>query len=165
MASRQASRLLFGKNPRQTLLRASVLVAAAIVLFGFILLPVRLQGISMLPTYREGGVNFANRLAYIWHEPRRGDVVAIRMAGLHAVYVKRVVGLPGERLAILSGTVLVNGEPLVEPSVVYRAPWTLPQFTLGSDEYFVVGDNRAMPIQNHDLGRVSRDRIAGRMLF
>ena len=51
----------------------------------------------MLPTYRDHGVNFVNRLAYVFHEPRRGDVVAIRtLAGEHVMYMKRIVGLPGE---------------------------------------------------------------------
>ena len=80
----------------------------------------------MLPTYNDGGLNFANRAAYWWRDPARGDAVAIRMAGEHVVYVKRIVGLPRERIAIIAGVVLVNDEPLIEPTVVYRAPWDVP---------------------------------------
>ena len=87
------------------------------------------------------------------------------MAGEHVVYVKRIVGLPRERIAIVAGVVLVNDEPLIEPAVVYKAPWNVPAVTLGDDEYFVIGDNRAMAMQNHDFGRASRDRIVGKMLF
>ena len=159
------NRLLFGSNPRATLIRAAAIVAAAFVLFRYALLPVRLQGISMLPTYSEGAINFANRLSLWLREPARGDVVAIRMAGPNLVYVKRIVGLPGERVEIVMGTVLIDGEPLVEPTVVFRAPWNLPPFTVGDDEYFVVGDNRGMAIENHDLGRATRDRVVGRLLF
>lgn len=157
--------LLFGTNRRVTLIRAGVLAAAAALLFGFVLLPVRLQGISMLPTYQDGAFNFANRLAYLWSSPSRGDVVAIRMAGPRVLYVKRVVGLPGEHVEITMGVVTIDGQPLIEPTVHARAPWNVPGVTLGTDEYFVVGDNRAMPAQNHDFGRVKRDRILGRMLF
>jgi signal peptidase I len=52
----------------------------------------------MLPTYREGTINFANRAAYWLRDPRRGDAVAIRMAGPGVIYVKRIVGLPRERI-------------------------------------------------------------------
>ena len=156
---------ILGRNPRLTLIRASALIVSAIVLFGFVLLPVRLHGISMLPTYNDGRLNFANRAAYWWREPARGDAVAIRMAGEHVVYVKRIVGLPRERIAIIAGVVLVNDEPLVEPAVVYKAPWNVPAFTLGDGEYFLIGDNRAMAAQNHDFGTTTRARVVGKMLF
>ena len=119
----------------------------------------------MLPTYRDGALNFANRLTFLWRRPSRGDVVAIRMAGPRVLYVKRIIGLPGERVEIAIGTVLVDGQPLVEPTVVYKSPWNVPAVTLGDDEYFVVGNNRAMAARNHDFGLVKRERIVGRMLF
>jgi signal peptidase I len=159
------NRLILGTHLRQTLIRAAVLVATAVVLFGYVLIPVRLSGISMLPTYRDGAMNFANRLAYLARNPARGDVVAIRMAGPSVLYVKRIVGLPGERVQIDMGVVLVNGEPVREPAVRYRTAWNLPVFTVGSEEYFVMGDNRAMAIEDHDLGRARRDRLVGKMLF
>jgi signal peptidase I len=158
-------RLLFGPNPRVTLARAAAIATLSVVMFRYVLLPVRLQGISMLPTYQDGAMNFANRAAYWFGTPHRGDVVAIRMAGPSVVYVKRVIGLPGETVEIAMGTVTINGSPLVEPSVVDRLPWNLDAFTLGPDEYFVVGDNRSMRIENHDLGLASRERIVGKLLF
>ena len=158
-------RAVAGSHPRAALLRSAALVVAAIVVFGFVLKPVRLEGISMLPTYKDGDFDFANRLAYLWHEPARGDVVAIRMAGPSVLYVKRIVGLPHETIAIDAGVVLIDGEPLVEPAVVLKAPWTMPAVTLGDREYFVIGDNRSMAMRNHDFGRASRDRIIGKMVF
>lgn len=155
---------VLGANPRAALVRIAILIGAAIVIFGFILLPVRMEGISMLPTY-SGGIDFANRWAYSWHPPERGDVVALRMAGPGVVYVKRIVGLPGERLEIAAGVVLIDGEPLVEPHVAHKQPWTMPELTLGADEYFVIGDNRGMAMRNHDFGRAPRARIIGRMIF
>ena len=157
--------IFLGSNPRVTLLRGAALILTAVVVFGYILLPIRLQGISMLPTYSDGTLNFANRLAFWWREPARGDVVAIRMAGPGVMYVKRIIGLPRERIEIVMGVVTIDGEPLVEPTVVYKAPWNLPAFTLGENEYLVIGDNRAMAMENHDFGRASRDRIVGKMLF
>jgi len=154
-----------GRNPRATLLRASIMICTAVLVFGWMLVPLRLSGISMLPTYQDGTLNFANRTAYWVGEPARGDVVAIRMAGPHAFYVKRIIGMPGERIEIVAGAVTVNDEVLLEPTVTRRAPWTLAPVTLAPGEYFVVGDNRSMRIENHDLGRVSRRRIVGKLLF
>jgi len=157
--------LVIGRDPRRTLLRAAVLVVASYVVFGWLLLPLRLSGISMEPTYHDGAFAFANRASYWFRAPARGDVVALRMAGLHLVYVKRIVGLPGERVAIVDGTVLINGAPLPEPTVVRRLPWTMAPVDVAADEYFVVGDNRSMTIENHSLGRVKRARLVGRLLF
>jgi signal peptidase I len=159
------SDVIIGRNPRATLMSAAALIVVASVVFGWILLPLRLSGISMLPTYRDGTMNFANRAAYWFREPGRGEVVAIRMAGEHAVYVKRTVGLPGERFEIVQGTVVINGEPLIEPAVARRAPWNLAPVTVGADEYFVIGDNRSMAMEHHEFGRVKRQRIVGKLLF
>ena len=156
---------VIGRNPRATLLRVGLIIGTALVVFGWILVPLRLSGISMLPTYRDGTFNFANRAAYWMREPARGDVVAIRMAGPNAVYVKRIIAMPGERIEIVAGTVTVNDEVLLEPTVTRRAPWNLAPVTLAPGEFFVVGDNRSMKIENHDLGRVSRRRIIGKLLF
>ena len=156
---------IVGRNPRATLVRSAVLIGLATVVFGWILVPLRLSGISMLPTYEGGTLNFANRASYWTREPARGDVVAIRMAGPHAFYVKRIVGMPGERVEIVAGTVRVNEEVLLEPTVVRRAPWNMAPVDLAPGEFFVVGDNRSMKIENHDLGRVSRRRIVGKLLF
>jgi len=150
---------------RAVLVRSVILIVGAYIVFGYVLLPIRLQGISMEPTYTDGGIDFANRLAYAWREPQRGDAVAIRMAGPSVVYIKRIVGLPGERIEIVMGVVSVNGEPLVEPNVARKSPWNLAPVTLGAGEYFVIGDNRAMRIEDHDFGRTTRDRIIGKMLF
>lgn len=156
---------IIGRNPRATLVRIAVLVCVAAAVFGWILTPLRLSGISMLPTYDGGTLNFANRAAYWMREPARGDVVAIRMAGPNVMYVKRIIAMPGERVEIVYGTVTINGEPLIEPTVKRRAPWNLAPVSLGPDEFFVIGDNRSMKIENHDLGRVNRTRIVGKLLF
>jgi signal peptidase I len=158
-------RVAFGANPRRTLVRIIVLAAVSLVTFHWVLIPVRTQGISMRPTYESGRLNFFNRLAFVRHGPERGDIIAIRLAGPHVVYVKRVIGLPGERLSIGRGQVYINGSPLVEPYVRNRLPWDVPEVTLTGSEYYVIGDNRTMRAADHDFGRVDADRILGRILF
>jgi signal peptidase I len=158
-------RILFGTNPRATIARSLTIIAVASIVLRFVLLPVRLQGISMLPTYEDGEINFANRLAYAFKMPKRGDVVAIRMAGESVVYVKRIIGLPHEEVRCARGTVLINGEALVEPTVRYKIPWNMNPMTLGADEYFLVGDNRSMDIFNHDFGKAMREKIVGKLIY
>src|SRR3989440_12938563 len=101
--------VIIGRNPRVTLVRIVVLVVACIVVSKYVLLPIRIEGGSMLPTYHNG-VNFVNRLAYLSHEPRRGDVIGIRLAGHSIMFLKRIVGLPGETVAFHRGRVYINGE-------------------------------------------------------
>jgi signal peptidase I len=157
--------VLIGRNPKVTLARAVVLAAACFLVFKFILLPARVEGISMLPTYRDHSINFVNRLAYLWHPPRRGDVVGIRLAGPHVMYMKRIIGLPGETVAFVHGRVLINGQPLNEPYEKYTCHWNLPSVKLGANQYFVVGDNRTMPAADQIFGEPMRDRIIGKLLL
>src|SRR5579872_3664149 len=90
--------ILIGRKPKWTLIRLSAIIFGTLVLFGFVLIPIRVTGISMYPTYPDRRINFINRLAYVNHEPRRGDVVGISLAGEHLMLMKRIVGLPGETI-------------------------------------------------------------------
>jgi signal peptidase I len=158
-------RYIVGATPRRTAVRILVLIALSIVTFTWVLIPIRGYGISMQPAYEPGSFNFANRIAYAIRSPRRGDVVAIRFAGGRVLLVKRIVGLPGERVEIREGIVHANGEPLDEPYVRLRRPWNVEEVALGSREYFVIGDNRSMGERDHDFGRVDRSRIVGPLVF
>ena len=142
-----------------------MLAAVSFITLKWLFIPIRTQGSSMLPTYAPGRLNLVNRLAYQAVAPSRGDVVAIEMAGPHVLYVKRVIGLPGERVAVRAGRVEINGTPLDEPYVRHRKPWDVSEVTLSTREYFVMGDNRGMSAGEHDFGRVDVGRILGRVIF
>jgi signal peptidase I len=156
--------LLVGRSAGRSLLRG--LVIAVVLLLGsqLLLTPVRAHGISMFPTYDEGQLLLANRLAYRLGPVQRGDVVAITLKGGQAVLVKRIVGLPGERVRIVAGQVFVDDRPLDEPYCRYRLPWNIQEATLGPDEVYVIGDNRSMLEKHHDFGRAPISRILGRMI-
>lgn len=142
-----------------------VLAGVALITFRWVLIPIRTEGPSMLPTYTSDSFNLVNRLGFAFGEPSRGDVVAIRLAGPSVVLVKRVIGLPGERVRFDSGVVYINGVPLDEPYVRERRPWEVPEVTLGPREYFAVGDNRGMSAGLHSFGAVDRARILGKVVF
>jgi signal peptidase I len=158
-------RLVFGANPRRTAVRVLVLASLSFVTFRWVLIPVRAEGISMLPTYDSGSLKFVNRLAYMSETPSRGDIVAIKLAGPHVLYVKRIIALPGERISLSAGQVYINGMPLPEPYVRNKSGWDVPEVTLTTREYFVIGDNRGMRAKDHDFGRVDVSRIAGKVVF
>lgn len=120
----------------------------------------------MSPTYQNGEINFINRLAYLRHEPQRGDVVGVRFSGVHLMYVKRIVALPGESIAFAHGHIYINGELLAEPYLKFPSHnWEAPPRQLGPQEYYVVGDNRSMTFANHEKGAAERSRIIGRILL
>jgi signal peptidase I len=156
---------VFGENPRRTAVRVLVLAATSFLTFKFLLIPIRTEGSSMLPTYAPDKLNLVNRFAYSAAKPVRGDVVAIQIAGPNVLYVKRVVGLPGERVTVRAGTVFINDSPLAEPYVKHRRAWDVTEVTLGAREYFVIGDNRGMSAADHDFGRVELTRILGKVVF
>src|SRR6266508_1534222 len=102
--------ILIGRRPKWTLVRIAVLVVTCYLIFGFLVLVIRIQGPSMLPAYRTGGINLVNRLAYVRHEPCRGDVVAIRLSGAEYTPREFVQDLTHVRL---------NFDRLARPSVMY----------------------------------------------
>ena len=92
-------------------------------------------------------------------------MVSIRFAGNHVMYMKRIVGLPGETVSFVAGHIIIDGDLLAEPYERPGCDWNVPPVQLGSDEYYVVGDNRTMPAENHVFGKVARDHIIGRVLL
>jgi signal peptidase I len=167
--------VLIGRNPRMTLVRVAFWVVACFLIFKIVLVRVEVSGISMLPTYQDHAKNWINRLAYIRHEPRRGDIVAIRFSRAgspaihleppHIMLVKRIIGLPGETVAFSDGHVLINDVVLAEPYEKFPCDWNRPPVKLAPDEYFVVGDNRSMPESDHYFGVCKRYQIVGKILL
>jgi signal peptidase I len=157
--------VLVGRYPQRTAVRILVLIVVSVVVFRFVLLPIRVEGMSMMPTYKEYRPNFVNRLAFIFHPPQRGDVIAISTSGHSIMYMKRIIGLPGESVAFHNGRAIINGKVLEERYVKYSCDWEIAPRILGPDEYYCVGDNRAMPARDHYKGVASRRKIVGKVLL
>ena len=150
--------MAIGRNPRTTLVRLAITLVIVFVGFRMSIQPILVQGISMQPTYRDGQRRFLNKLAYRSAPPQRGDVIGIQEAGKQVLLLKRVIGLPGERLRIVQGTVLINGKLLEEP---YLLP---PTNGLQDGDHYVIGDNRSMRQDDHYFGIVNQNRIVGRLM-
>lgn len=155
-----------GRSLPRTLLRAVAWALLALVVFRHLLIPVRVYGPSMEPAFPSGSVNLVSTLRYRrGRAPARGEVVAVAMAGRRVMLLKRVIGLPGETVAIAGGVVYLDGRPLDEPYVRYNAGWDRPPVRLEADEYFLIGDNRGMPAEAHTFGRARRGRLVGSPVF
>jgi len=158
-------RLLIGKYPKRTLARTVIIAGLLFFTSRFILIPVSIKGKSMEPTYNSGAFTFINRLSYLFKQPERGDIVAIRFSGGSVMLLKRILAVPGETMEFQDGTLYVNGKAVEEPYVVRQGSWTRPADRAREDEYFVAGDNRSMDIRYHSQGFVDEARIMGRPLF
>ena len=163
--------VLIGRRPKATLQRVVVLAAVCFVTFKFILLPVRVDGISMEPTYHNNAINGVYRLAYKFHEPRRGDIVGVRFSDPGAfaapsqMLMKRIIALPGETISFHNGVAFIDGHRLSEPYLKYSCDWEDGPFTCGPNQFYIVGDNRSMAVSQHTHGRVERERIVGKILL
>ncbi|QDT67454.1 Signal peptidase I V [Planctomycetes bacterium MalM25] len=131
------------------LLASLVLAVQTFVALGW-LRPVEVAGDSMAPSHADGGRLLVRR----WGLPRRWDVVVLRSPNdAQQLLVKRVIGLPGEEITLREGRVQIDGQPLGNPpevAGVYYGAMGHPVWRLGTDEWFVVGDNQPVSIDSRN---------------
>src|ERR1043166_5216037 len=128
-------RLVFGPNPTRTLRRVLIWTTCTLVLFHYLLVPIKVIGASMTPTYRDGAVNLINRLAYAHKAPKRGDVVVLHDG--EDLILKRIIAVPGETVTLEGGRICINGAPLHDQFSFEFIPADFERLVLGPDEYFV----------------------------
>jgi signal peptidase I len=154
---------------------AEVIVLAVILYFGisFAVQAVHVEGLSMFATLDDNDYLIANKIDYRLHNPQRGDIIILRPPTDNSKdFIKRIIALPGERLLIRSGFVYINGHKLDEPYLPEE--WTIDTSwpannpsgqVMGSNEYFVMGDNRNRSQDSRIFGPITRDRIDGKAWF
>lgn len=137
-----------------------LLIAAAF----FVRTP-HVDGMSMEPRVHPGEFVVINTLAYRFRPVRRGDVVAFRHdAPNPETYIKRVIGLPGERIEIRDGIVSVNGRTIAEPYVRFRDRRSAPPVVVPPHAYYVLGDNRTDSDDSRDWGVLAEHDVVGRAI-
>ena len=147
------------------LIRVVVVAILAYLIFGHLCIPMRLNGSSMEPIYHDGGVNFCWTPSYWFKNPKRGDVVMVRLAGKKIMFLKRIVAFEGETVEFKDGKILIDGKEINEPYVRFQCDWNLPSRKVETGNVYVVGDNRDMNIDNHIFGQTSVKRIVGKPLW
>ncbi len=134
----------------------------------FLYQPVKVEGTSMMPGLADQERIFINKFLYRFEAIERGDVVVFRYPGDPSKnYIKRVVGVPGDRVEILRGAVVVNGSRLAEPYVPaeFRDERSMSEIVVPQGGYFVLGDHRNLSSDSRDFGVVEREAIFGKAVF
>lgn len=137
--------------------------------YQFLARPFLVLGASMEPNFHNGNYLIVDVISYRFGEPQRGDVIIFRYPGdLTTFYIKRIIGLPGDTVSFSGNRIIVNGESLEEgylpPDIATETP-TKTEFYLGSDEYFVMGDNRVASYDSRNWGPLPKKDIIGVVKF
>lgn len=154
-------RFFFPHFDKKYAVRLIVVACVGYLIFGYLLIPLRIQGLSMDPTYRDGSFALCWRPQYLFSPPERFAVVTVRFSGRSVMLLKRVVALPGETVEFRKGLLYVNGDLLEEPYVRHHSTWDLPPRTVASGHVYVIGDNRGTAMDRHRFGEIDMQRIVG----
>lgn len=146
----------------------------SLIINKFIVESTEVIGESMLPTFKPGEKLLLNKFSYVLGKPKRGDLVVFLPDNEGKNYIKRIIALPGETIDIKDGKVYINGELLDESlyltdSVVTNQLYNGKDFpyTLGSEEYFAMGDNRgnSFDCRSEEIGALTVARMRGKVLM
>lgn len=152
-------RWLLGSRPHRALLRALGIVLVGAFLLQTMVLPLRVDGNSMEPSFHSREFLLAERLSYRFRTPQVSDVVAIKTNQNGVTILKRIIAGPGDTVAMSEGRLSVNGVWLSESYAKTTDGWSMAPISLGVDEYWVIGDNRSVSV----FGKVHRGNILGKV--
>ena len=143
-----------------------IAVVAVVLVRTFIIQPFVVSGASMEPSFYNGNYLLIDELTYRFREPERGEVVVFKYPGDRAsFYIKRVIGLPGEKITLNDGKIFVysGDDRRVLMETYLSREFTSGSFevSLGSDQYFVMGDNRNFSFDSRSWGPLSRKDVIG----
>lgn len=143
----------------------TALISLGIFLFVYVFLvqPHKVQGVSMEPTFENGELLLTEKISYKVSRVGRGDVVVFAAPVDKKVdFIKRVVGLPSDHIEIKDKNVYINGLKLDEPYVSAPTAGDV-NLTIGTDEFFVLGDNRGASSDSRSFGPIQRKGIKGKV--
>lgn len=165
----EEKRLTLGQEILQMSIYLLIVLCVTFLLLHYVGQRTRVQGDSMRPTLHNGDNLIVDKLSYRFQDPQRYDIIVFPYEHrAKTYYIKRIIGLPGERVRIDGdGTIYINGEVLEEnygAEVILNPGRAVTEITLGKDEYFVLGDNRNNSSDSRDpsVGNIHRDRIIGK---
>lgn len=180
-AKKEKKKLVWWQEALSWLAYLLAAVVLASLIRGLLIEPVRVDGSSMIDTLIDGEVMLVTKPEVLLGKLDRGDVVIVRFPDRsqttsfrlaapldisltsHTLFVKRLVALPGDSVAMLGGVLYVNDKPVDEPFINYPARADYGRRVLGEDQYMVMGDNRAgsHDSRSADVGPISKDMIMG----
>jgi len=136
-----------GSSVARELLETAVLTIAIFLIVRVALQNFKVEGESMEPNLHNGEYILVNKVDYLLHSPQRGDIIVFRAVPANQPdrdFIKRIVGLPGDTVAIHNETVYINGHQLPESYIdrFHRPEYAFPSERVPLGDYFVLGDNR-----------------------
>jgi signal peptidase I len=150
---------------------ALLIVLVVLPVRAFVISPFVVDGESMYPTFENLDYLIIDEISYRFTDPKRGDVIVFRYPkDPNVFYIKRIIGLPGEIVSIAHGKVTVKNSAgveltLPEPYVTTEDATYSKSVSLGTDEYFVMGDNRPNSSDSRVWGALPAKDIVGRALL
>ncbi len=153
------------RSPRRRFARDLFCGAAMILVLHLYVVQISVvRGHSMRPSLCDGDRLVVDRLAYELADVDRFDVVVLRYPADPTIdFVKRVIGLPGDRVRIDRGTIYVNDVPIAE-AFAHVADWAvMRECVVPANSYFVLGDNRPISCDSREFGVVGRELLKGRV--
>jgi signal peptidase I len=148
---------------------ACITIGAVWVIRTFLVQPFLVSGDSMVPNFSHGDYLLVDELTYAFREPARGEVAVFHYPNDPATYfIKRFIGLPGERVVIKDDVITVYNDAHPEGAALneHYLPLTtrtngFTDVKLGEGEYFVLGDNRSFSFDSRSWGVLKKDQIVG----
>lgn len=126
----------------------------------------RTDGQSMEPNFHTGEYVLVNKVAYLFQEPRRGDVIVFRYPfDIHRDFMKRVIGIPSDTIQTTDMEVRVNGQILHEPYISLPLNFESRTWKLEPNQFFVMGDNRDNSLDSRTWGPLERKYIVGKVII
>jgi signal peptidase I len=148
------------------LVETLLLTLVIFLLIRFAMQNFRVEGFSMEPNFHDGQFLLVSKIEYMLHQPERGDVIVFKFPNQPSRdFIKRIIGLPGDRIEVRNGQVVINNEPLPENYPLNGGSYSYGPVTVGADEYFVLGDNRNNSSDSHSWGMLSTKLIIGKAWF
>ena len=139
-----------------------IIIVVVIFIKNYVMSPIKVNGNSMYNTLQDKDIMLLNEFVYRFLDIERFDIVVVKEEG--ELLIKRVIGLPNDRIKCVDGVIYVNDEKLVD-EYAYTETSDFLEVVLENDEYFVLGDNRDVSLDSRTYGAYKREEIKGRASF
>jgi signal peptidase I len=133
-----------------------------LLVISFAMQSFRTDGESMSPSFQNGEYVLVDKVLYLFRQPQRGDIIVFHYPlDPHEVFIKRIVGVPGDAIRTTITTVTVDGQLIHEPYISMSLNYANQTWKLGPNQFFVMGDNRGNSLDSRIWGPLDRSYIIG----